>query len=78
MTTKKGGRIFVDYWVRCGLCGEDTCLAASIKEMARQETVRLGFKHMQGHGLVCKECQDGQAKDDKRYHGLEGKDEGLQ
>lgn len=53
--TKKG-HIFPDYWVRCGICGEDESLAANNKEAARQETVRLGYKRKKGRGLVCKEC----------------------
>lgn len=49
------GHIYVDYFMDCGVCNRETCLA--VAREPSKEARRQGFTYTRKHGWVCPDCQ---------------------
>lgn len=57
MTDKERGKVFAEYWVRCGRCGHETILDAIKRRVAVEEVRERGWRHTHDDGWICSACQ---------------------
>jgi hypothetical protein len=50
------GRIAPEYWVSCGLCGQERPCSERTKAEAVKTIEAQGYQYSDSHGWICPEC----------------------